>query len=164
MNKLSISAKQKIIEKALSRDGRTLSDIDKSHNIGLSTLGKWLKRYRENGIIEDQKSQKEYQIKSRPERFNHLIATASLSETEIGVYCRENGLYSFQLTEWKNEFMSQKTTEKDREALAELKALRIENKQLKQEIRRKDSARAETTALLVLKKKAALIWGEPGDD
>lgn len=60
--------------------------------------------------------------------------------------------------------MSQKTTEKDREALAELKALRIENKQLKQEIRRKDSALAETTALLVLKKKAALIWGEPGDD
>ena len=147
MSKLSTSAKQKIIEKALSRDGKTLSEIAKSHNIGVSTLGKWLKSYRSNGTIEEQRGQKEHQFLSMSQRFNHLIATASFSETEIGVYCRENGLYSFQLTEWKKEFMSKKTTEKDRGALAELKALRIENKQLKQEIRRKDSALAETTAL-----------------
>lgn len=43
MNKLSISAKQKIIEKALSRDGKTLSAIAKSHNVGVSTLGKMVK-------------------------------------------------------------------------------------------------------------------------
>jgi transposase len=48
---------------------------------------------------------------------------------------------------------------KDREALAELKALRIEIKQLKQEIRRKDSALAETTALLVLKKSGIDLGG-----
>jgi hypothetical protein len=42
--------------------------------------------------------------------------------------------------------------------------VREENRTLKKELRRKDKALAETTALLVLKKKAASIWGEPEDD
>ncbi len=42
--------------------------------------------------------------------------------------------------------------------------LREENKRLKKELRRKEKALAETSALLVLKKKAHLIWGEPEDD
>ncbi len=47
---------------------------------------------------------------------------------------------------------------------AELKALRSENKRLKKDLNRKDKALAETSALLVLKKKADLIWGDPEDD
>lgn len=42
------------------------------------------------------------------DRFQHLMATASLEETELGIYCREKGIYSFQLTEWKEAFMAQK--------------------------------------------------------
>lgn len=164
MNKLSTSAKQKIIEKALSRNGRSLAEIAKNNNIGVSTLARWLKKYRKNAIIEEQNTQQERQKPSRHEQFKHLIATASLSEEDVGIYCRENGLYSFQLNEWRESFMSSNPPEKDHTTLAELKSLRVEIKQLKQEIRRKDSALAEATALLILKKKAALIWGEPGED
>ena len=46
----------------------------------------------------------------------------------------------------------------------ETRQLREENKRLKKELRRKDKALAETSALLVLKKKAHLIWGELEDD
>jgi transposase len=91
------------------------------------------------------------------------MATASLDDVAVGVYCRERGIYSFQLKQWKETFMTQKVIDKKHAELSELKSLRAENKALKQEIRRKDSALAETTALLVLKKKAALIWGEPED-
>lgn len=164
MQQLSTSAKQAIIKKALAKDGRTLSEIAKAHNIGLSTLGKWLRCYRKNGIIGEQKPAKVSQDYSMSNRLHHLIATGSLDEAALGVYCREQGIYSFQLTEWKEEFMAQKITEKKQSNLAELKILRAENKQLKQEVRRKDSALAEATALLILKKKAALIWGEVGDD
>lgn len=164
MQELSISAKQVIIEKALAKDGRTLRAIATSHNIGLSTLSRWLKFYRENGIIKNQKDGKVSQNFSIPERLQHLLATASLDETSLGVYCREKGIYSFQLKEWKEAFMTQKSNEKQPSSLSELKALRAENKQLKQEVRRKDSALAEASALLILKKKAALIWGEAEDD
>ena len=59
--------------------------------------------------------------------------------------------------------MSQKSDEKNQGIGAELKILREENKQLKREVRRKDTALSEVVALLVLKKKADLIWGESED-
>ena len=46
---------------------------------------------------------------------------------------------------------------------AGLKRLRQENAELKRDLARKDKALAETTALLVLKKKAQLLWGQ-GED
>jgi hypothetical protein len=46
----------------------------------------------------------------------------------------------------------------------ELKTLRQENRNLKKDLNRKDKALAETSALLVLKKKADLIWGDLEDD
>lgn len=60
--------------------------------------------------------------------------------------------------------MTQPTVDTKKSNTVELKALRNENKLLKQELRRKDSALAETAALLVLKKKATLIWGGLEDD
>ena len=39
-----------------------------------------------------------------------------------------------------------------------------EMKQLKSDLNRKDKALAELTALLVLKKKADLLWGDSEDD
>ena len=40
MSKLSIEAKQAIVEKVLSRDGRTVKEIAETHNVGYSTLQK----------------------------------------------------------------------------------------------------------------------------
>lgn len=164
MSKFSIEAKQAIIEKVLSKDGRTLREIAESYNMGYSTLHEWVRKNRNNGIIESGKPVKNSQALSLSERFNHLMNTASLDETAVGVYCREHGLYSVQLTQWKEAFMTQQPAIKKQDNLAELKALRIENKQLKQDVKRKNSALAEATALLILKKKASLIWGEVEDD
>ena len=82
----------------------------------------------------------------------------------VGIYCRKHGLFSHQLQQWKEEFMSQKTEQKNTQQLSELKALKAENKLLKQDLRRKEKALAKTAALLVLKKKADLIWRETEDD
>ena len=118
MSKLSNGAKQGIIEEVLSGNGVSIRSIARKYNIGASTLHKWIKKY------------------------------------------RENGLYSFQLTAWKESFMSPKTEDKNQSLIAEVKALRTENKKLKQDVRRKDAALSEASALLILKKKAAMIWGE----
>ena len=164
MSKLSTEAKQAIVEKVLAKDGRTVREIAEAHNIGYSTLHRWLKNNRDNGIIDTGKPVKNSQALSLSERFQHLMATASLDDTAIGIYCRENGLYAVQLTQWKEAFMTKEPAIKKQDNLAELKALRLENKQLKQDVKRKNSALAEATALLNLKKKANLIWGEAEDD
>ena len=164
MRKLSAEAKQAIIDKVLARDGRTVVEIAKLHNISYSTLQKWIRKVRNGDIIDPVKSVKDNQALSLSERFTHLMATASLDETAVGIYCREHGLYAIQLTQWKEAFMTQKPDLKKQDNLTELRTLRLENKRLKQDVKRKNSALAEATALLVLKKKASLIWGEVEED
>ncbi len=48
MKHLSIQAKEAILEKALSRDLHPLIEIAKSHNIGYSTLQRWISQYKAN--------------------------------------------------------------------------------------------------------------------
>jgi transposase-like protein len=95
----------------------------------------------------------------------HLLATEKLDEIGVGVYCREQGIHSFQLKKWKDEFMNHHAVKKQPDKLShELKTLRQENRRLKKDLKRKNKALAETSALLVLKKKANLIWGDPEED
>lgn len=162
MIKLSADAKQAMVLKALNQKDRTVKEIAASHNVGYSTLQKWIKKHRDDAKISNKASVN--QLPSRADQFKHILATAGLDEVAVGVYCREHGLYNFQINQWKELFMKQNSTEKNHAEQTELKALRAENKQLKQDIRRKDRALAETAALLVLKKKASLIWGEREDD
>jgi transposase-like protein len=165
MTRLSEEAKKSIVEKALTRKGKGLAEIASLHNIGYSTLHKWIFKYK-NSIPDarsDNKSLGNTQFK-RSDQLRHLLATATLDETALGAYCREHGLYSFQMQQWKNEFMSDDKNQKKQETHAELKALRAENKLLKKDLLRKDRALAETTALLVLKKKADLLFGVLEDD
>jgi transposase-like protein len=160
MRYLTQEAKKAIVEKALNRKNKTLSEIANEHNIGHSTLDVWLQKYREGklNISTNVSSSSNTQL-TRSEQFKHLLATSGLDDTELGVYCRERGLYSFQLQQWKNEFMSHDNNQKKQETQSELKILRTENKLLKQDLYRKDRALAETTALLILKKKADLLFG-----
>ena len=46
----------------------------------------------------------------------------------------------------------------------ELKESEKERKKLEKELARKEKALAETAALLVLRKKANAIWGDPEDE
>lgn len=159
MKHLSEQAQQVIVKKAINRNGQSLLSIAKSNNIGYSTLQKWITRYRNSEQSDTVKTTGSNSKINHVERFQHLVSTSTLDEPALGAYCRKHGLYSYQLKQWKDEFMSKQSEKKSHQELSELKALRAENKLLKQELRRKDSALAETTALLVLKKKANLIWG-----
>ncbi len=92
MSKLSTEAKQAIAEKVLARDGRTVKEIAEAHNVGYSTLSKWVRKSLNGVIINSEKHVKNSQVLSLSERFQHLMATASPDETTTGIYCRKNGL------------------------------------------------------------------------
>jgi transposase len=165
MTRLSEEAKKSIVEKALTSKDKKLTEIASSHNIGYSTLHKWIVQYK-NGVATAQVGDKSLVNTQLPrsDQFQHLLSTASLDEAALGAYCREHGLYSFQIQQWKNEFMSPEKNQTKQEDRAELKTLRAENKALKRDLLRKDRALAETTALLILKKKADLLFGVHEDD
>src|SRR5665648_72977 len=162
MTRLSPEAKQAIIAKALATNCRGIRELATLHNVGYSTLYQWVRGCR-TGKLRTQGSGAATGQCTQSERFEHLIATSMLDEAAVGAYCRERGLFSHQLPLWKKEFMSQNKEQKNNSEQLELKALRAENKLLKQDLRRKDKALAETAALLILKKKATFLWGDPED-
>ena len=165
MTQLSIDAKKVIIRKALSRGDTPLEQIASENNVGYSTLQKWLRRQRDGLPLPGEQQTNNHNRPSGVPPLQHLLATAKLDEEAVGTYCREHGIHSFQLKQWKNDLMTHDKNHKQKDnSRNELKALRDENKKLKKELRRKDKALAETSALLVLKKKADLIWGEDEED
>lgn len=165
MGHLSIEAKEAVILKAINRGGATIESIAKSNNIGISTLQKWLHRY-QNGqpLSAKQKYSKATIEINHAEQFKHILATTKLDEVSLGKYCREHGLYSHQIEKWQADFMKPKQEVSNAQQQLELKKLKDENDKLKRELRRKDKALAEASALLILKKKVDLIWGADEED
>ena len=162
MPHMTLEAREAIVQKALSRRTQTLEQIAETNNIGYSTLQKWLRLKREGKPLVLTKQHTSLQ-QSSP--LKHLLATAKLDEQAIGSYCREQGIYSFQLKQWQDELMTGNDSKKKAaQNRSEVKALRAEIQHLKRDLRRKDKALAETSALLILKKKADLIWGDLADD
>ena len=163
MTHLSIEAKEAITLKAVNRSsGESVLEIAKANNIGYSTLQRWVNNYKSGKPLC---TKKQSMLKLSPkDKLEHIIATSSLDESSLGKYCRKHGLYSHQLEKWRLDFMTPKqelSRDKDK---SELKKLKAENKHLQRELRRKEKALAEASALLILKKKAELIWGVEEDD
>jgi hypothetical protein len=144
-----------------------------SEEIGVpqSSLSRWLREasgvdsVAKNGVkARKGKVGKRPQDWTAQEKLEAVMESASLSEQELGEYLRRKGLHEVQLEQWR-----QRVTEAATEALssksvrkkASIEAKRV--RKLEQELRRKEKALAETAALLVLKKKAAAIWGDEDD-
>jgi len=95
-----------------------------------------------------------------------VIETASFNEVQLSEYCRNKGLYSEQVNEWKASALlgyqsnHQINQEKARNQQQDKKKI----KRLESELKRKEKALAETAALLVLSKKCQAIWGENEED
>ena len=89
-----------------------------------------------------------------------------MTEFELSKYCRENGYYLEDVKSWRDSCITANELQKEdsNELRLELNLEKKKAKTLEKEIRIKDKALAETTALLVLKKKLHLILGEPEED
>ena len=81
------------------------------------------------------------------------------AEAELGEYCRARGLFLEQVRSWRAvcelAFDPAAVRSKANSAKADRQRIRV----LGKDLGRKDRALAETAALLILRKKAAAIWG-----
>ncbi len=155
--------KQAMVQKFLTNPNRSAKSLSVEAGVPVSTLRNWKDKYCGNeGIVLSKK-------KLKPEdKFNVVILTASMSEAEISQYCRKNGIYPEDIELWKKDCIAGCGAKFDKKARKQSRIterkLEQETKRLKKELNRKDKALAETAALLVLKKKANAIWGDPEDE
>lgn len=157
--------KLNLIQKALLNPSCNIKMLAKEGNVGYSSLQKWIKQHRENQlsspITTDGRRPQDW---PRAERIQTVLECESLTGEALGGYCRQKGLYPSQITEWKAMLMTENPKILANEHKRKQQQLEAEVKALKKELRRKDKALAEASALLILKKKVDLIWGEPEDD
>lgn len=162
------SFKIQAVEKALSRDPQTsLQEIADSLGVGYSTLGKWISKSKKHELESDNTLMKIKEKRphdwSLEERLNMVITCGSLDEEKMNAYCREQGIYSHHVMQWKKDFTHDPSSTNKANTKAENKKLKAQNKLLTKELNRKEKALAETAALLVLQKKVNIIWGNSED-
>lgn len=150
--------KRAAVQKFHNRGSRTVRAVARELGISDPLLHAWARRYAISSGMS--KADRRPQDWSAAEKWKTVIDFEKLDPEKQGEFLRGQGLHSDHIEAWKKSMQtgleSGVSTASSRAELSELKA---ENKELKRDIHRKDRALAETTALLVLKKKADLLWG-----
>jgi len=137
------------------------AQIAKDMGVPDSTMRYWLKKAKSTGDSTIMtKQEKRPQDWSSKEKLDALLETAKLTDEQLGAWCRQKGIHTHHLEKWKQEFSKDQSRNKGNN----VRELKKEVKDLQKELNRKDKALAETTALLVLKKKVDAIWGDNRDD
>lgn len=161
--KYSKEFKDSIIVRMLPPHNERVPDLARETGIPKDTLYTWRLKYRNDQNRSGNHSRSTDPFSS-DEKLAIVIETASLSEVEMGEYCRRKGLYPDQIDGWKKAFIQAMSTKSDK---TECKQVRQQNKTIKQlqsELHRKEKALAEAAALLVLEKKLQALLEDPEDE
>ena len=155
-----------MISKMLPPHNMPLRQLSREEGISEGTLGRWRSEARAQGkLLPDGQTGPEGW--SSRDKFAAVVETASLNEAELSAYCRERGLYPEQIHSWRDACERANDWERaaTRQIAKETKDDKKRVRDLERELARKEKALAETAALMVLRKKAAAIWGpQEGED
>lgn len=153
--------REAILAKLEAPYNRTVNDVAAEEGISPATLYNWRKGARGRGRLLPNAAPTPDGWSSQ-EKFLAVLETAVMTEEDRAEYCRRRGLYPEQIDRWRAscEQANERSAAAEARTNAVTKAERRRIKELERELRRKDAALAETTALLVLRKKVQAIWGD----
>jgi transposase-like protein len=137
--------------------------LSQEEGISEATLHKWRTAARGKGqLLPDADAGPEGW--SSRDKFAAVLETAALNEADLAEYCRKRGVFPEQILAWRSA--CEQANDWERTSSARLNQMTKDEKkrikELERDLARKDRVLAETAALLVLRKKAAAIWG--GDE
>jgi hypothetical protein len=158
MRKFSEEFKRIAVQKLFSRGSRNVEEISKELGVAKVTLYAWAKNYGTSpGMSNTQRRPQDW---SAAEKLKAVIEFEKLAPEQQGEFLRQVGLHSDHIAGWKQSMQEGlEPREKTKESRDEMSQLKAQNKELERDLSKKDKALAEVTALLILKKKADLLWG-----
>lgn len=165
MPRYSEERKQAVLQKMAPPQNMTVPALSAREGISEATLYNWRKAARQGGAILPSNSATPEQWRSE-DKFRVVLETISMTQAELGEYCRQHGLYPEQIQQWKaacaagNDRADEQARHNDKTSRQAKQRIR----KLESELRRKDKALAETATLLTLSKKAEAIWGHNDED
>src|SRR5919108_4389048 len=99
--KYAAEFKESIIARMLPPRNESVSSISKETGIPVDTLYTWRIQNRNNQRIPTKSSSCGARNYESEEKLMAVIETASLSEIELGEYCRRKGYYPEQIAGWR---------------------------------------------------------------
>ncbi len=165
MSPYSEAFKSKMVQKMAVPGGPSANALAQDVGVDQSTLSRWRRQAaRVDGMRREKSPQaRRPQDRTSAEKLGAVLEASSLSEEELGGFLRREGVHRSHLEQWRQQMLrglEEKPPRRRSTKTAEGRRLR----ELEKDLRRKNAALAETAALLVLKKKAQVIWGDGDDD
>lgn len=157
--------KAAVIARMLPPNSMPLTRLAKEEGIALGTLTRWRDEARRQGQLLPAADRGPDGWSSR-DKFAAVLETAALNETDLAEYCRQRGLLPEQIRAWRaaceeaNDWERASTARMTQTSREERKRIQA----LERELARKEKALAEAAALMILRKKAAAIWGQGEDE
>jgi hypothetical protein len=134
----------------LPPESASAEDVGREIGIGAETLERW----RSDVLAKPARKQ----AWTASARFDAVLTTAAMDEASKSAWCRANGVYLHDLVAWRQSAtQALAAPEEARASPNQTRQDRRRIKELERDLRRKNDALAETTALLVLSKKLEAI-------
>jgi transposase len=143
--------KNRAVARLLPPESASAQDVAREIGVGADTLERW----RSDALSQPARKQ----IWTAAARFDSVLTTAAMDENAKGAWCRANGVYLKDLIAWRQSAtQALAAPDEQRASPNQTKQDRRRIKELERDLRRKNDALAETTALLVLSKKLEAIF------
>lgn len=165
MTQYSQEFKDNIIQQMLPPVSKSVRQHHNETGVSEQTLFKWKREAKASGMATPSGSGTS-ETWSSEDKFLIVLETVRMNQAELAEYCREKGLYVEQIASWKDACISANgnVAQESQQLRKDLNDTRKQMNQINRELKRKEAALAETAALLVLRKKAQAVWGEPEDE
>lgn len=157
-SRFSKEFKDAVVTKIVNRGNQSIAEVCRREGISLSAGRCWISECDRVPGMNNAKGSGQW---TAEEKLDAILQSRHLSEEEMGLFLRKEGLHSHQISRWRADVLTAlgsicRKSNKDNSAQ------RI--RELERDLHRKDKALAEASALLMLQKKVNLIWGNKSGD
>jgi transposase-like protein len=162
--------KLRMIQRLSGPDPSSATMLSREVGVPQPTLSRWLRRARSLPPMakepnEDAKPTHPRSPKawSAEEKYRVVLEAATVADVDLGEFLRKRGLHAAQLEEWRRvaaEAAKAALTPGRKRSQEQPRIDPRRVRELERELRRKDQALAEMAALVALKKKLELLWGD----
>ena len=157
MARYSNEFKERVVARLLPPESAEVSRVSQEIGVSVATLERWRADALSRPVRE--------RVWTAAARLEAVMATAAMDEARCSAWCREKGVFPSDLTRWRESAMAALAQpEEVRATPQETRRDRRRIQELEKDLRRKEKALAETTALLVLSKKLEAIFPPGGDE
>lgn len=157
--------KEQVIARMMPPKNESVRSLSKELGVSEQSLYKWRQKARAEGQATPGNGQTSEHWNSE-DKFLIVMETFSMNQIELAEYCRKKGLYKEQIDAWRISCLNANTGElnQTKKLSSELKEEKKRSADIEKDLRKKEKALAEAAALLLLRKKAQAIWGDPEDE